>query len=539
MTSASSAWVSGWVLEHARRTPDAPAVDSPDDRLSYGVLARRLVAAGRVLRRLGVREGERVLVLLPNVPATVVTSLAIEHVGAVSVEASHQWTATQLGMVLQQIRPRVVALASRDARRLGPLLREAGVASALLVHRGAAGPALHASLSGLDVVVVTEAGEVPEVAGDEPGAPAPPRAAPSAVTLLLYTSGSTGRPRAVLQTATNILENTRSIASYLGLTPDDRAMLILPLSYCYGRSVLQTHLYVGGSVFLDPRFMYPRVVLQALGDERCTGFAGVPLTFELLRRQVPPEACRVPGLRYVTQAGGAMRAETIRWARAAFHPARLFVMYGQTEATARLAYLPPERAADKPGSIGIPIPGVELRVVDDAGRDVAVGAEGHLVARGPNVTPGYDDDPGETARVLRDGWLWTGDLARCDAEGFFTVVGRAKDILKVGGHRASPAQIESVLTEHPDVVEAAVAGVRDALMGEVPAALAVVRSGAGTTSGELRQFCLGRLPPYLVPRFVRIARELPRNASGKVAREEVARALGEPEPAPLEERRSP
>ena len=160
---------------------------------------------------------------------------------------------------------------------------------------------------------------------------------------------------------------------------------------------------------------------------------------------------RFDRLRYLTQAGGAMAPDTIAWVRAAFRPARLFVMYGQTEATARLSYLPPERADDKAGSIGIPIPGVELRVMDEPAIEAPPGEVGELVARGDNVTPGYLDEPEETAAILRDGWLWTGDLAERDADGFFYHRGRAKEVLKIGGHRVSPIEIEQVLARHPDV----------------------------------------------------------------------------------------
>jgi acyl-coenzyme A synthetase/AMP-(fatty) acid ligase len=288
---------------------------------------------------------------------------------------------------------------------------------------------------------------------------------------------------------------------------------------------LQTHLFVGGSVFLDTRFMAPDVVLDAIGAEGCTGFAGVPLTFEVLRRQAQPDPLSMPALRYVTQAGGAMDEGTIDWVRAAFAPAKLFVMYGQTEATARLSCLPPERGADKRGSIGIPIPGVRLRVVDESGREMARGETGHLIASGPNVTPGYYAAPAETARILRDGWLWTGDLAICDADGFFTIVGRSKEILRIGGRRVSPAQIESVLSAHPDVAEVAVCGVPDPLLGEAAAAVVVARRGAEVSARTLRQLCTDRLPPPLVPRFVRICESLPRSPSGKVLRGEVARAF--------------
>lgn len=512
-----------WVFEHARRQPEAPAVDSPDFRLSYELLARRVAGCCDALRRFDLQPGDRVLVALPNVPAAVVVCLAVQHIGAVAVEVSRDWPADQLAAVIEQTRPRVVAFAARDRGKVRPLLDGANVWAALEV----AGATLEEApvSSRAAEIFVTDAGEIRGVNEDLPSAL--PARDPDAVTLLLYTSGSSGRPRAVMQTMRNIAENARSIVTYLGLTSRDRAMLVLPLSYCYGRSVLQTHLLVGGSVFLDRRFMYPSVVLGALGAEACTGFAGVPLTYELLRRHAHPDPATMPALRYVTQAGGAMRAETIDWARTAFHPAQLFVMYGQTEATARLAYLPPERANDKRGSIGVPIPSVELRVVDDDGNEVDDGASGHLVAHGPNVTPGYLDAPEETAAILRNGWLWTGDVARRDEDGFFYVVGRAKDILKIAGYRVSPAQIERVLSEHADVEDVAVAGVEDALTGEASAALVVLRSGAVVTVGELLRFCRERMALPLVPRIVRVVHALPRSASGKVLRSEVSRALAE------------
>jgi acyl-CoA synthetase (AMP-forming)/AMP-acid ligase II len=339
-------------------------------------------------------------------------------------------------------------------------------------------------------------------------------------------SGSTGRPRGVVQTFANVDANSRSIVEYLGLGPEDRALVILPLYYCYGRSVLQTHLLAGGSLFLDNRFAFPRVVLEALASEACSGFAGVPLTYEIIRRQVDVSTLSFPRLRYLTQAGGAMAPDTIAWVREAFRPARLFVMYGQTEATARLSYLPPERAEDKKGSIGIPIPGVDLRVVDEGGRELPTGETGHLVARGGNVTQGYLDEPEETAAILHDGWLWTGDLAYRDADGYFFHQGRSKEILKIGGHRASPIEIEHVVAEHPDVAEAAVIGVPHDLMGEVPAAFVVLRPGRSPGEDDLRRFCRAHLPPYKVPVSFTAVEALPRNEAGKLLRADLAARLG-------------
>ena len=362
---------------------------------------------------------------------------------------------------------------------------------------------------------------------------APPERHPDSPALILYTSGSLGKPRGVIQTFRNVDANTRSIVQYLGLTAHDRAMLVLPLSYCYGRSVLQTHLFAGGSIFLDNRFMYPRVVLEALAAEGCTGFAGVPMTFEIIRSQVDLSSLSWPRLRYLTQAGGAMAPDTIRWVRQSFQPARLFVMYGQTEATSRLSYLPPERAEEKEGSIGIPIPGVELEVVGSDGVELAPGKVGHLVARGDNVTLGYLDEPEETQIILRNGWLWTGDLAWKDADGFFFIVGRSKEMLKIGGHRVSPAEIEHALQRHPEVAEAAVVGMKSDFGGEAAAAFVVRQAGSTVSDLELRRFCRELLPAYKVPATVTFVDALPRNPAGKLLRAELAGGRL-PAPAPEE-----
>jgi long-chain acyl-CoA synthetase len=475
----------------------------------------------------GVGPGSRVLVALPNVPAAVVAGLAIHSLGATSVEVNREWGRDVLSHILAQSRPRHAVIFGRDARTWGGLVGEAGLDRLWVVHGG---PLPRELLEALGPVAASGVLDDGRLGADAPEVPPPPvlQLDPGWPALILYTSGSTGKPRGVVQTFRNVDANTRSIVQYLGLGPGDRALLTLPLYYCYGRSVLQTHLFAGGSVFLDGRFAFPRVVLEAMGSEGCTGFAGVPLTFEIIRRQVDVSSLTFPRLRYLTQAGGPMAPDTIAWVRQAFRPARLFVMYGQTEATARLSYLPPERSEDKRGSIGIAIPGVELRVVDEQGRELPRGETGHLVARGDNVTPGYLDDPEENAAILRDGWLWTGDLAERDEDGFFFHRGRSKEILKIGGQRVSPVEIEHVAASHPDVAEAAVIGISDPLKGEVAAAFLVPRPGRSPVEADVRKFCRERLPAYMVPATIQIVEALPRNEAGKLLRAELAARVRAP-----------
>lgn len=514
-----------WLRAHAEQQPGAPAVATPTLRLSYGELAERVGALSGQLWASGVRPGERVLVALPNVPAAVAASLAIQALGGIPVEVNREWSPDVLAEIVTRTGVGQAFVSARDARIWGKVCERVALARLWAVNGGPLPASLSAQLGSPPIALVRDDGRVDPALGS--AAPAPwPRLDPGSPAVILFTSGSTGRPRGVVQTHRNLDANTRSIVAYLGLGAEDRALLVLPLYYCYGRSVLQTHLHVGGSVFLDGRFAFPRVVMDALGSEGCTGFAGVPLTYEIIRRQVDVSTLARPRLRYLTQAGGAMSPETIDWVRTAFRPAELYVMYGQTEATARLSYLPPAQARSKRGSIGIAIPGVELRVVDEQGRELPRGQTGQLVARGDNVTPGYLDEPEETAAILHDGWLWTGDLAVQDQDGYLFHRGRSKEILKVGGQRVSPVQIEQVIGEHPQIAEAAVVGVPDALKGEVPVAYVVPRPGATVDAEALEAFCHARMPAYQVPVRFTAVESLPRNEAGKLLRAELARRVG-------------
>ena len=520
--STGSPFLHDWVRARAEQRPDAPAVATPAHRLTYGELAERVEALAGHLSQAGLGAGDRVLLALPNNPAAVVAGLAVLSLGATTVEVNREWSPEVLSAIAAQAGVRHAFVWGRDARVWSKVCAAGPPEQLWVVHGGPLPPALLAALGATRTALVLEDGRADPGLGSAPQAPLP-RLDPGAPALILYTSGSTGVPRGVIQTHRNVDANTRSIVAYLGLGPEDRALLILPLYYCYGRSVLQTHLLAGGSVFLDSRFAFPRVVMEALGSEGCTGFAGVPLTYEILRRQVDVSTIPRPRLRYLTQAGGAMAPETVDWVRGAFRPADLYVMYGQTEATARLAYLPPAQAAAKRGSFGIAIPGVELRVVDDAGRELPRGEVGNVVARGDNVTPGYLDAPEETAAILHGGWLWTGDLAHRDADGYFFHRGRSKEILKIGGQRVSPIEIEQVVAEHPEVMEAAVVGVPDALKGEVPVAFVVPRPGLTPGQDGLAAYCRARMPPYRVPVEFTVVDALPRNEAGKLLRAELAR----------------
>ena len=333
-----------------------------------------------------------------------------------------------------------------------------------------------------------------------------------------FTSGTTGRPRAVRHTHGNLQANTNSILDYLELTSDERVLVVLPFSYVFGASILHTHLRVGAALVIQPNAVFPQSMVERLAAERCTGLAGVPSTFHVLLRNSTFGSQQLPDLRNIQQAGGKLAPTLLRELATAQPQARLFVMYGQTEATARLSYLPPEDVGRKAGSIGRGIPGVTLRVVNPEGRQVAVGEVGEIRARGPNISPGYLNDPEETARKMPDGELRTGDLATVDIDGYIYVVDRQEDFIKSWGFRIASQDVESVAIQMTDLVAVAVVGVPDDAAGERLELVAVRRPGTDLTAEDVLRHCQGQLAKHMVPARIHFVARLPLNANGKVSK---------------------
>lgn len=339
---------------------------------------------------------------------------------------------------------------------------------------------------------------------------------PTDLASIIYTSGTTGNPKGVMLTHRNLEANTDSIVEYLNLTYEDKVMAILPFFYSYGNSLLLTHLRVGGSLVIDSRFAYPNVILEIMSRERVTGFSGVPSTFAILMHKSKIHDYRWDHLRYLTQAGGPMTpALTLKIMEAIPH-VKIFVMYGQTEASARLSYLEPDKLLEKIGSIGKAIPGVTITVRDDKGKVCPPGEIGEIVAQGDNIMPGYWNQPQETARVLKEDGLHTGDLAKTDEDGYFFIVSRKSDMIKSGAHRISPKEIEEILAEHPDVVESAVIGVPDKILGESIKAVVVLKAGSKVSDRDILRHCRTNLPAFKVPKIVEFRENLPKTSSGKI-----------------------
>lgn len=467
------------------KDPASPAIEFPEGLHSYGEL-RALVdrVASAILASDGA-VGDRILLLDDNSLFWVAAYLGIMRAGRVVVPLPPDIDGERLERVLRETEARIVFASTRTVDR----------ESARLGH----------------LRVISQIPDTPRSAA------CPPPREPDARAALMFTSGSTSEPRGVIVTHRNIIANTSSIIQFLGLTEADRMMVVLPFHYCFGTSLLHTHLRVGGTLVVEPRFRYPELVIRRLSESRCTGFAGVPSHFQILLRRSGLASRKYPYLRHVQQAGGHLPASDVTALRQALPGAQIFLMYGQTEATARLSYLHPDALDAKPGSIGRGMPGVELKVVGESGREVAPGEVGEIVARGENIAAGYWRAPKESRAVFREGALYTGDLATIDEEGFIYIVDRSSGFLKVRGERVSCREIENALLEFAELVDAAVVSVPDDLFGESVKAYIVPRHPDSEGIEErLLLFSRRRLPPHLVPREIAVLPELPRNSAGKV-----------------------
>jgi len=510
--------INDFLEDAAQRYPDKVAVLHQDQEITYAEIEVRANKMANYLKEVNICRGDRVAILYENSSDYIISYFAVLKIGAIEVSLNTETTVGTLTHALNDCDAKAIIANAKYSRYLVPALRKVPRLEQVIVDRE--------DLSEYEDIGHCNQIRLKEVYDDGKAEHPNVRYTDIDLASIVYTSGSTGTPKGVMLSHRNVVNNTRSIIQYLELTDKDRMMVVLPFYYIYGKSLLTTHFGVGGSVVLDNRFALPQVVLQTMEKTNVTGFAGVPSTFLILLNRSTVREFKFESLRYVTQAGGSMAPSVQKKVAKVFAPAKLFIMYGATEAAPRLSYLDPEILPLKWGSIGRAIPNVDLFVADESGNRLRPNQSGEIVARGSNIMVGYWNDPAETAKVLKNGLYYTGDIGRMDEDGYIYVVGRVKDIIKVGGFRVSPKEIEEALLRIDEIHDVAVVGVDDPILGEAVKALVVPRRSADLTREKIRGMLRTMLPLYKHPKYVEFIDAIPKNESGKIRRTELRERHG-------------
>ena len=495
--------------EVAAKKPDSVALRWRDSRWTYGQLLGAVHAVSNALMGRQRGPGARVALLIRNCPHYAVLFYAVLDAGYVAVPLNAQERTPVLARQIEHSGARIVIGDAEhpEWHALQDAIRHSGIETI-----------------GVELTDGTDApSKLVQAFGYHDSRTVTPSAADrDQLAAIIYTSGTTGRPKGVMLSHGNLASNASSIIESLRLTEADRGLCVLPFHFSYGNSVLHTHLLTGAELIIEDNFAFPHLTLQRIQDEHVTGFAGVPSTFALLLGRCRLQEYDLGRLRYITQAGGAMALPLIERLRDQAPGAKIFIMYGQTEATARLTCLPSEKLDAKLGSVGVPIPGVEIEVRDPARQRLGPDEIGEIHASGPNIMLGYWNDPQATAEVLQDGWLRTGDLGRRDAEGYLYIHGRAVEMIKVGAFRVSPSEVEEVLAGIEGVLEVAVTAIPDDMLGQAIKAVMVPCPGVQLQTLAVKAHCRQHLAAYKIPKVVEFATVLPRTSSGKVQRYKLA-----------------
>jgi long-chain acyl-CoA synthetase len=484
-------------LENARRHTARTALRVEDASLSYGTLDDLTARMAGLLRRRGVRAGDRVGIMLPNVPHFPVVYYGALRAGAVVVPVNVLLTRREVAFHLGDAQASVVFAWHEFAEAA-----EAGAAEA-----------------GVDCVIVRPGELVAQVAKHEPARDIAERN-PSDTAVILYTSGTTGTPKGAELTHANLTRNVEVVRELFRLDERSVTLGVLPLFHSFGQTCgLNATLAAGGSVSLLPRFDAGKA-LATIERDRVTVFKGVPTMYSALLNHPDRDRFDTSSLRLCVSGGAPLPVERLRDFEAAFG-CPVIEGYGLSETSPVASFNHPDRVR-KAGSIGTPVADVEMKLLGKNGADPAPGEVGEIAIRGHNVMKGYWRRPEATAEVISpDGWFRTGDLARVDEDGYFFIVDRKKDMIIRGGYNVYPREIEEILYANPSVAEVAVVAVPHETHGEEVKAFIALRPGVESSPEQIIAYCKEHLAAYKYPRLVEFRSELPKTATGKILKREL------------------
>ena len=487
----------GLIHKSTRKYPGRVFIRSTDRIWSYSQVYTMSQIISRHILGCGIKKGDRVVVFCDNSVQYAAAFFGIMRVNAVAVPVNTSKMIESLLYIMEKCSPRLIITCDSSVDkliRIGDRL-DAGILNIDDLN----------ICSTLGFVDGVDAGQLPAVDGCDPA-------------VILFTSGTTAHPKGVTLTHDNLIANTCAIIDYLNLTCDDSVLMTLPFTYSYGNSILLTHAYAGASLVIENSSTYPFKVLEGIKKYGVSGFSTVGSYINLMLKYIKNSDTAVnffESLRYITFAGESTNIEDIMFIDRNYPDIKIFVMYGQTEASARLSYLSPHLLHEKTGSVGKGLCNVMLKVVDESGNAVKPGEVGEIIAYGPNIMKGYWEDPAATEEVLRDDWLYTGDYATVDEDGYIYIKGRRSDIIKFMGHRISPVEIENVINSCSHVKESAVV---EGTLDMMPVIKAFIVLEKECALEEIRKYVNTKLPMYMRPQIFEVVEQLPRTDSGKIRR---------------------
>ncbi|OXM13352.1 long-chain-fatty-acid--CoA ligase [Paenibacillus herberti] len=487
------------VLENSAASyPDREAYVFQGNSTTYTELMNQVeqFASGLSARNIG--KGDKIVLLLGNCPEFIIALYGALRLGAVVVPVNPTYTADEIAYIIGNCGAKT-AIAAAPLQPLFAALQPRLPELQGSIYCGAGG-----GDNSFEQLLQSGTGfiESAYIKGDD-------------TAVILYTSGTTGKPKGAMLSHRNLATNAESVHSMFQVTKEDRAVAVLPMFHIYSLTVcLNALLAVGAAILIHPRF-HPVEIITAIREQKATMFSGVPTMYTYMLQVPGVSAADFTTVRLCSSGGASLPVEILQKFEERFQVV-IYEGYGLSEASPVTAFNP-LGGVRKPGSVGVDIPQVKNRIVDHDGNDLPPGVAGELIVQGPNVMQGYFNMPEATAAALRDGWLYTGDIAQMDEEGYIYIVDRIKDMINVGGFNVYPREVEEVLYQHPGVFEAAVVGVPDESLGEAVKAF-VVRKDESLTAEELIAFCRNSLVKYKLPTQVEFLTELPKNSSGKTLR---------------------
>ncbi len=500
---------------------DRPATAFLDAELTYGELKSQVDKLATALLHLGIKSGDRVGIMLPNCPQYIISFYAIARLGAITVNVNPIYTPREVELVAKDSGMRAMITLDALAPTVLSIQGQSGIETVITsgLRDYSSAPEVSAStvegtLSFSDLIASVDTPSLPRVEIDPE----------EDVAVLQYTGGTTGTPKAAMLTHFNLFAAAVQAAvwgSYVSQRGDERFLMVIPYFHIYGLLVGVIYgVWTGAMQVIIPKFEVNQM-LSAIKQHRPTYFPAVPTLFIALLNHPQARDYGLDLVRRFNSGSAPLPLEVIEQFEQ-LSGAMLFEGYGMTE-TSALATTTATLARRKPGSIGLPVPDTECKIVDlESGEtEVPAGHEGELCLRGPQVMKGYWGNAEETAKTLRDGWLYTGDVARMDEDGYFYIVQRKKDMIIVSGFNVYPTEVEEVIFTHAAVKEAAVIGVADSYRGEAIKAFIVLKEGVQATEDEIVEFCRARLARYKVPSVIEFKQSLPKSTVGKVLRREL------------------